>query len=322
MLTTHKDNKVNSGILNNDVSESDRFSGVLAPVVTPFDAQLNPDRKRLERHCRWLLGNDVGLAIFGTNSEANSLSTDEKLDLLNYLVDSGIDQNKLMPGTGCCALTDSVRLTKEAVNLGCKGVLMLPPFYYKGVSDEGLYASYSEIIERVGSSKLKIYLYHIPPIAQIPLSISLIDRLVKQYPDTVVGIKDSSGDWSNTKKLLDSGWNDFRVFCGSESFLLENMRNGGAGCISATANVNPAAIYNLYQNCNTKEADDLQAQVNQVRQLFQQFPMIPALKSTIANYSEDDNWHRLRPPLLMLDNEAKTSLDTKLRNIGFEMPNL
>jgi 4-hydroxy-tetrahydrodipicolinate synthase len=268
------------------------------------------------------LSNDVGLALFGTNSEANSLSTGEKLDLLNYLVESGIDQNQLMPGTGCCALTDSVRLTTEAVKLGCRGVLMLPPFYYKGVSDEGLYASYSEIIERVGSSNLKIYLYNIPPIAQIPLSVSLIDRLVKQYPDTVVGVKDSSGDWDNTKKLLDSGWNNFRVFCGSETFLLENMRNGGAGCISATANVNPAAINHLYQNWHTSTAAQLQTELDQTRQLFQQFPMIPALKSTVANYAQDENWHRVRPPLLPLDAATKTDLDSKLRNAGFEMPNL
>ena len=308
--------------LENNIIESERFSGVLAPVVTPFDAQLNPDRQRLEQHCHWLLRNNVGLAIFGTNSEANSLTTDEKLDLLNYVVDAGIDQNKMMPGTGCCALTDSVRLTKEAVKLGCKGVLMLPPFYYKGVSDEGLYASYSEIIERVGSSKLKLYLYHIPPIAQVPLSISLINRLVKKYPDTVVGVKDSSGDWDNTKKLLDGGWNNFRVFCGSESFLLEKMRNGGAGCISATANINPAAIHNLYKNYDTKEAEQLQAQLDQVRQLIQQFPMIPALKSTIANYSEDNNWLRVRPPLLALENEAKPELVRNLKKLGFKMPNL
>jgi len=316
------DTKLDTKNLENSVFESERFSGVLAPVVTPFDAQLNPDQQRLEQHCRWLLRNNVGLAVFGTNSEANSLSTDEKLDLLNYLVDAGIDQNKLMPGTGCCALTDSVRLTTEAVKLGCKGVLMLPPFYYKGVSDEGLYASYSEIIERVGSTKLKLYLYHIPPIAQIPLSISLIDRLVKQYPDTVAGVKDSSGDWGNTKKLLDSGWNNFRVFCGSESFLLENMRNGGAGCISATANVNPAAIHNLYKNYDTKEAEQIQAQLDQIRQLFQQFPMIPALKSAIANHSEDNNWLRVRPPLLALENKAKSELVINLKKFGFTMPKL
>jgi len=301
---------------------SDKFSGVLAPVVTPFDAQLNPDRKRLEQHCRWLLSNDVGLTVFGTNSEANSLSTDEKLGLLNYLVDAGIDPKQLMPGTGCCALTDSVRLTIEAVKLGCRGVLMLPPFYYKGVSDEGLYASYSEIIERVGDANLKIYLYHIPPISQIPLSISLIDRLVKQYPDTVVGVKDSSGDWGNTKKLLDSGWEDFQVFCGSESVLLENMRNGGAGCITATANVNPAAIRQLYQSWNTPEAEQMQSQLGPVRQVFQQFPMIPALKSAIAFHRKDDGWHQVRPPLLPLATNDKTNLASELKKLGFRMPNL
>ena len=172
----------------------------------------------------------MAVAVFGTNSEAGSLSIEEKIDLLGHLMEAGIDPKQLMPGTGKCALTDSVRLTSHAVSLGCRGVLMLPPFYYKDVSDEGLYRSYGEIIERVGSSNLKIYLYHIPPIAQIPLSISLIDRLVKQYPNTVVGIKDSSGDWNNTRALLEASWEDFRVFCSSESFLLDNMLHGGAVC--------------------------------------------------------------------------------------------
>ena len=119
----------------------------------------------------------------------------------DYLVDGGINPHHMMPGTGCCAITDSIKLTKHAVKLGVGGTLMLPPFYYKGVSDDGLYQSFSEIIQRVGSSDLRIYLYHIPPVSHIPLSLDLIERLIKQYPDTIVGIKDSSGDWNNTKRI-------------------------------------------------------------------------------------------------------------------------
>jgi 4-hydroxy-tetrahydrodipicolinate synthase len=152
--------------------------------------------------------------------------------------------------------------------------------------------------------------------------VSLIDRLVRQYPNTVVGIKDSSGDWDNTMKFLQGGWDNFRVFCGSESFLLENMRNGGAGCISATANVNPLAIHNLYQHWESSEAENYQAQLDQVRQLIQDFPMIPALKSTIAIYSKDDNWHRVRPPLLPLDHEVNHDLYSKLKSIDFDMSNV
>lgn len=301
---------------------SERCAGVLSPVVTPFTADLEPDAERLIEHCHWLLSQNVGLAIFGTNSEANSLSVDEKIQLLDQVVAAGVDPSRMMPGTGCCALTDSVKLTSKAVELGCAGALMLPPFYYKGVSDDGLYASYSQIIEKVGDSRLRIYLYHIPQVSNTPLSLDLIDRLVRDYPDTIVGIKDSSGDWDNTKAMLDRGWDDFRVFAGSESFLLANMRNGGAGCISATANVNPAAIHGLYASWQSDDADDQQANLNRVRDTFQSFPMIPALKSAVAIYGEDPAWNKVRPPLVDLTTDQISALDIALKEIGFTMPGL
>ena len=299
-----------------------RMSGVLSPVVTPFSGDLSPDADRLARQCQWLLSQNVGLAIFGTNSEANSLSVDEKIDLMDALVDAGVDPARMMPGTGCCALTDSVRMTAHAAKLGCGGTLMLPPFYYKGVSDDGLYASYAEVIQRVGNDALQIYLYHIPPIAQVGLSVDLINRLVKDFPDTVVGIKDSSGDWENTKSMLERQWDDFRVFVGSESFLLANMRNGGAGCISATANINPAAIDHLYQTWEAGDADDQQAALNDVRDTVMQFPMIPALKSTVAEFSGDDAWRTVRPPLVQLGADDSATLATTLKDSGFDMPGL
>ena len=300
----------------------DRFNGVLAPVVTPFDKQLNPDPQRLIRHCKWLLSQGARLAVFGTNSEANSLSVDEKIQLLDTLVEQGIDPASLMPGTGCCALSDTVRLTRHAVKLGCRGVLMLPPFYYKGVSDEGLFASYSEIIQRVSNEDLQVYLYHIPAVAQVPLSPSLVDRLVQEYPATIAGIKDSSGDWQNTLALLNGGWDDFRVFCGSESFLLATMQQGGAGCISATANINPAAINRLWEQWQSAEATDHQQSVNLIRNVIQDFPMIAALKTTIACYADDPEWNRVRPPLTMLAPGQQQKLLASLQNHHFQMPEL
>src|SRR5437867_10841117 len=182
-----------------------RLSGVLAPVVTPFKRDLSPDRERYVRLCKWLLANGCrGLAVFGTNSEANSLSVDERMVLLETLIQEGVPAAALMPGTGCCALTDSVRLTAHAAALGCAGVLMLPPFYYKGVPDDGLYRSFVEVIERVGDARLRLYLYHIPPVAQVPISLALIERLRRAHPRAVVVIKDSSGDWANTKAVLDA----------------------------------------------------------------------------------------------------------------------
>ncbi|MDH4315682.1 MAG: dihydrodipicolinate synthase family protein [Gammaproteobacteria bacterium] len=299
-----------------------RFSGVLAPVVTPFNRDLSANAQRLVEQCRWLLSKKVGLAVFGTNSEANSMSTGEKIELLDALLDAGIESAKLMPGTGCCAITDTVQLTRHAAKLGCGGVLMLPPFYYKNVSDDGLFRSYSEVIERVGDNRLRIYLYHIPPVAQVGLSLELVERLVVRYPDTVVGIKDSSGDWSNTEALIERGWDDFRVFAGSEAFLLQNMRAGGAGCISATANINPAAIHQLYASWQSASADAQQQQLNELRQIMQSFPMIPALKAVIARYSRQAEWSVVRPPLEELAGDAYSKLISVLEKRGFGMPGL
>jgi 4-hydroxy-tetrahydrodipicolinate synthase len=303
------------------MSDAKRITGVLSPVVTPFNADLQPDAKRLINHCRWLIDNDVGLAVFGTNSEANSLSTPEKLELLDALVEAGLPAERMMPGTGCCALSDSVALTKRAVALGCGGVLMLPPFYYKGVSDEGLYRNYAEIIERVGDARLRIYLYHIPPVAQVPITLTLIERLLKDFPGTIAGVKDSSGDWSNTNAMLEQFQPEgFDVFAGSESFLLATLRGGGGGCISATANVNPAAIARLGATWQNDDADAQQAALIVTREIFQGYVMIPALKAAIAHYAGDPEWRRLRPPLVALDDAQQKALVAALDANGFAMP--
>ena len=174
------------------------ISGVLAAVLTPLNADLSPDLDRLLRHCRWLIDNGCdGLAVLGTTGEANSFSVDERIAILDGLAEAGIPGDRLLPGTGCCALTDSVSLTRRAVELGAAGVLMLPPFYYKDVSDAGLFATFAEIIERVGDSRLRIYLYHFPRMSAVPFSHALIEDLLKRYPDTVAGMKDSSGDLAN-----------------------------------------------------------------------------------------------------------------------------
>jgi len=306
-----------------NMNTTKRITGVLAPVVTPFKADLSPDADRLVAHCRWLLSQDVGLAVFGTNSEANSLAVEEKIDLLDQLMSSNVDPTRMMPGTGCSALTDSVRLTAHATKLGCAGVLMLPPFYYKGVSDEGLFRNFAEVIERVADGRLRIYLYNIPPVSQVPITVALIERLLAAYPGVVAGAKDSSGDWSNTKAYIDNFAADgFDVFPGAEAFLLQGMRNGGAGCISATANVNPGAIARLFATWEEPDADTQQGRLNEVRGIFAKYPMIPALKAAIAHYSGDESWVTLRPPLVELTSEQRTSLINELEGAGFNMAGL
>jgi 4-hydroxy-tetrahydrodipicolinate synthase len=298
-----------------------RPRGVLSPVVTPFTADLRPDAAALAGHCRWLLAQDVGLAVFGTNSEANSLSVAEKLGLLDALVEAGLPPARMMPGTGTCALPDTVELTRRAVTHGCAGVLMLPPFYYKGVSDDGLFASYAEVIERVGDARLRIYLYHIPPVSQVPITLSLIERLLARYPGTIAGIKDSSGDWANTQAMLERFQpHGFDVFSGSETFLLATLRAGGAGCISATANVNPAAIARLAREWRNADADAQQAALDGVRATFQKFPMIPALKAAVAHFSGQAAWATVRPPLVSLNAEQRKALVDALHAQSFAMP--
>ncbi len=299
-----------------------KFSGILSPVLTPFTKDLKPDSRRLVKLCRWLSSQNVALVLFGTTSEANSLSLEEKISLLNDLIDAEINPSLLMPGTGCCSLTETVQLTSHAVKLGCKGTLMLPPFFYKDINDDGLFRSYAETIERVGDSALKIYLYHIPPVSGVNISLDLIERLVIRYPNTIVGVKDSSGNWENTQSILERQLDDFRVFAGSEHFLLQTMRAGGAGCISATANINPNAIYNLYKEWKSNQADDLQKQLNQVRATLESYPMIPALKSVVSYYSKHPDWTIVRPPFISLEKETQKELIQKLKSLGFVMPNL
>jgi 4-hydroxy-tetrahydrodipicolinate synthase len=299
-----------------------KFSGVLSPVLTPFTKDLKPDSRRLVKLCRWLSSQNVALVLFGTTSEANSLSLVEKISLLDDLVEAGINPSLLMPGTGCCSLTETVQLTSHAVKLGCKGTLMLPPFFYKDISDDGLLRSYAETIERVGNSALKIYLYHIPPVSGVSISLDLIERLIIRYPNAIVGVKDSSGNWNNTQSILERQWDDFRVFAGSEHFLLQTMRAGGAGCISATANINPNAIYNLYKEWKSDRADNLQEQLNQVRTVLESYPMIPALKSVISYYSNHPDWTIVRPPFISLEKETQKELIQKLKSLGFAMLNL
>jgi len=299
------------------------MSGVFAPVITPFQSDLSPDAGRLIRHCRWLLANDVGLAVFGTNSEGNSLSVDERIVLLDSLVDAGLDPARMMPGTGCAAFTDTVRLTAHAVKLGCGGVLMLPPFFYKNVSDEGLFRTYSEIIQRVGDARLRIFLYHIPQFSMVPISVGVTERLLVAYPAQVAGMKDSSGDWSNTAAFLDAFAADgFQVFPAAETMLLRGLPLRAAGCISATANVNPGPIADMYRTWREPGADAKQATLDTIRAIFARFPMIPGLKAAVAHWSKDPVWRNVRPPLTPIESKVEQELLAALDAQGFDMPGL
>ncbi|MEZ4710862.1 MAG: dihydrodipicolinate synthase family protein [Caldilineaceae bacterium] len=289
--------------------------GVFAPTLTPVHADLSPDPERFIAHSQWLLEDGChGLCPFGTTSEANSFSVGERIDLLDRLIDAGVSPSVLMPGTGCAALTDSVALTQHAVQAGCAGVLLLPPFYYKGVPDEGIFRAIAEVIERVGDDRLRVYLYHIPPVAQVGFNLKLIERLITAYPQTVVGIKDSSGDWNNLKSILTT-FPGFGTFSGSERFVLETLRLGGAGAINAVANVIAGRLRKLYDNWQSDQAAALQEDVLTIAKARGEYAPIPVLKQIKARMTQDPAWLTLRPPLVQLSDAEAGPLLEKLADV-------
>jgi 4-hydroxy-tetrahydrodipicolinate synthase len=297
------------------------FAGVLVPVLTPFTPAGEPDAGRFVAFCRWLLDEGAdGLAIFGTTSEANSMSAGERMALLDRLIAAGIPAAKLMPGAGACSITEAAMLIEHAVGHGCGGVLMLPPFYYKGMTEQGVFDFISAVIDKVASPALKMYLYHIPPQTMIPFGVELVGRLIKAYPGTVVGLKDSSGDWNITKALCDAYAADgFAIFPGSEVFLLDGLRAGGVGCITASGNANVPGIRKVYENWKTPQADQLQADITLVRTTIQKYPMVPALKRIVAHFHGDAEWANVRPPMERLSDAQSKALIADLEKIGYSL---
>lgn len=284
------------------------LTGLWPPVSTPFADDGSVATDKLVAHSRTLLDEGAtGLAILGTTSEANSLTVDERRRVIDAHVDGGVDAGRLLPGTGACAVDDVVALSRHTGEIGAAGVLLLPPFYYKGVSDDGLFEFVARVIERCGGSVPRIMLYHIPPMAVVGWSHDLIARLIEAFPEIVVGIKDSSGDVDHTLSLIDT-FPDFAVFPGAEVYLLRAMRHGASGCISATANVNARGIVKLLEAKDTPEADALQEQLKAVRTAVQSRGLIQGNKAVLAARYGDDSWVNVRPPLLPLADAARAAL--------------
>ena len=267
-------------------------------MITPFDESGRPAADRAIRFGTDLLNNGVnGLALFGTTSEGQSLSASERMDLLDAMIAGGIDSARLIPGTGDRALSDAIVMTRHAVERQCGGVLLLPPYFYKAIIDDGIFRFVAELIDKVARPDLRIYLYHTPPVAQVGFSTELVCHLHEHFPEQIVGLKNSSGNHGYTVALREN-CPDLDVFCGSEDFLLDTMRAGGMGCISATGNAIPKGILNLYDNMDTDDAENLQKSASAIRAVFQARPMIPSLKATISLFYADPQWLSVRPPLL------------------------
>ena len=284
------------------------LAGLWPPVCTPFKDDGSVDTARIVRHSKALLADGCeGLAILGTTSEANSLSLDERRRIIDAHVEAGIPADRLMPGVGACAVDDVVALARHAHDIGASGVLMLPPFYYKKVPDDGIYTFFARVIDKLGASAPPIMLYHIPPMAAVGFSLELTGRLIEAYPGIVVGMKDSSGDADNTLAVI-KAFPDFAVFPGAEVYLVRAMTAGARGCISATANVNAAAIADLLKKWQSAEADRLQEEVNAVRRTVETFGNIPGCKAILADRYGDAAWTNIRPPLLALGEQAAAEL--------------
>jgi len=296
----------------------DRPKGVFAAALTPLGDDLVPDHAALIGHYRWLLRQGCdGIVCLGTTGEANSFSLDERLALLDALAGTELP-SRLIVGTGCCAIPDSVRLTRMAIEIGAAGVLVLPPFYFKGVSDDGLFAAFGEVIERVADPRLRLYLYHFPKMTGLELGLDLIGRLIAAYPESVVGLKNSSGDWSNIRAMIEA-FPGFDVFAGSEEFLLPTLRAGGPGCMSATVNLLAPQTAALYAGWQGPQADATQAQLTLLRRALSRLPAIPAMKAILAR-ERGASWAKVRPPLSPLQAAQVDELLGALRALGLELP--
>jgi 4-hydroxy-tetrahydrodipicolinate synthase len=285
------------------------YGGINAAVLTAMNADLSLDLDRMAAHCRWLLANGCnGLAVLGTTGEANSLGIDERIAVLEGLAERGIPAAKMLPGTGTTAITDTVKLTRKAADIGCRGALLLPPFYYKNPSDDGLLAYFNEVIQRVGGD-IAIYLYNFPQQSAIPFSVDFIGRLLQANPGKVKGIKDSSGNYANGLAYVEAFAADgFEVYAGDDSLLLPLLEKGSAGSITAASNLNCALGARVYANWNNPTGTAAQEMLSATRKAVISVPLIPALKSLVARHTGDARWLHIRPPHLKLRAAQETAL--------------
>jgi 4-hydroxy-tetrahydrodipicolinate synthase len=299
------------------MSAAPQISGVYCAAATPIGPDLAVDLELFTAHCRQLLANGCdGVALLGTTGEANSFSVAERRAVLEGVVAGGIAPDQLMPGTGCCAIPDTVDLTRDALSLGITRVVMLPPFYYKGASEEGLFGAYSEVIEQVADTRLRIVLYHIPQMSGVPVTLGLMRRLVARYPATVVGVKDSAGDLANMKAIVDA-LPGFSVLAGADPLMLALLQYGGAGCITATSNLISDSLATVFRHfrdpAQAATVEAAQARINQWRTLSNAFgAQIATIKAMLAVRTGAEGWQGVRPPLTALSEAQRSELSARL----------
>ncbi|MGZ3296543.1 MAG: dihydrodipicolinate synthase family protein [Xanthobacteraceae bacterium] len=270
-----------------------KLQGVIAAIATAVDDKGEPDCARSTALARFLLANGCdGLNVLGTTGEATSFSLEQRKRVMSAYSEAGLPLDRLMVGTGAASVADAVALTRHAAELGFAGALLLPPFYYKGVPDDGLVA-YVEIIVRATAAKpIPIYLYHFPAQSGLPWHVKLVGRLVASFGTRIVGLKDSSGDMAYAREATKVA-PGFKVFPSTEAVLMEARAGAFAGCISATANLNADLCARAWRD---GDADALAAAVS-IRKLFDGKQLVPGVKALIAHIHDDAGWARVQPPL-------------------------
>lgn len=280
------------------------LSGVIAAIATPVGESGAPDITRAMKLARFLLDNGCdGLNVLGTTGEATSFSVAERKSVMDAYKANGLPLNRLMVGTGAAAVADAVALTRHAAALGFAGALVLPPFYYKGVPDDGLIAYIDTLVKATADNPIPVYLYHFPAMSGLPWHVALVKRLLDSYPDRIVGLKDSSGDMTYARSVAAIS-KDFAVFPSTEAVLIEARGGAFAGCISATANLNADLCARAWKN---GDATALEAAVA-IRKLFDGKPLVSGVKSLLAHIHGDQELARTKPPLVSLTAADRTTV--------------
>jgi 4-hydroxy-tetrahydrodipicolinate synthase len=302
------------------LGNNNKTKEMLTAALTPLDNDLNADYPRLVNHIQWLLkrGNN-GITLLGTTGEANSFGVDERKRILEAVLNAGIPSNRLLVGTGCCSVTDTVTLTKHAWSLNVAGILLLPPFYYKNVSDLGIETYITKLLDKVGESKIEIYLYHFPQLSGVPFTTKLTERLVSRYPKNIVGMKDSGGDWAHMDEIIKT-IPGFRLYTGNEKFLLQALKAGAVGCISASANLTSPEAAVVYEAWKKGSGEKEQVRLSKLREVLEMYPSIGTLKYVFAKLSGVQDWLNVRPPNAIITEQERFQIEQKLKGLDYFKP--
>tara|TARA_Y100001970_G_scaffold288535_1_gene416131 strand:+ start:821 stop:1747 length:927 start_codon:yes stop_codon:yes gene_type:complete len=300
------------------------INGVYAASLTPLTSKLEPNIPELIDHVLWLLDSGAdGVALLGSTGEANSMTLEQRLSIIKKSANK-LPKQKLIIGTGSCALGEAIKLTQTCIDEGFLSVLLLPPFYYKPQSDENILRFFSELISIVNEPKLRIIFYNFPKLTGYNFSLNILKEFKKEFGNISAGIKDSSGDWSNIVNLVNN-IPDFKVYAGNEKFLLDTLKIGGSGCISASANltaINCGRVFKAWKNKKNKKAMEDQQSLSILRGVLENHSFVSGLKSLFASKSNVEGWENMLPPFSPLLKKQLLSIQLQLKEVGFDLENI